>query len=520
MLNPARPASIGEAPVVERVTTKRYLRGSTLLLAGRIISLLTNFGVQVLAVRYLSKADYGALAYALSVVSMGASVSLLGLNRGVNRFVPIYHEHRDYDRMLGTIFMAMGAVVGLGIALTVLVFGVQGFLTRSVASDPLSVGLLLVLIGLVPIQALDNLFQGMVAIFVGARSIFLRRHVLGPGLKLAAVLLVIALQGSVHLLAACYLAAGLLGLSSYVVMLYRALHKQGLLANLSLRRITMPVRRIFGFSFPLLSTDLTLKPTIAVMLLEYFRGPTDVAELRAIVSVAGLCTVVFQSLKFLFTPMASRLFARSDEAGIRDLYWRSAIWITVLTFPAFAVCFFLAEPVTVAFFGHRYAGAGILLAVLTAGRYFNASLGLNIYTLQIYARVRFITCVNVATALIGLGLNLWLIPRYGALGAALATSGTVVVYGLLNFAGALRKTGIGPCPRSFLTVYATVGIAVLGLLLLQAAAHPSGPVMATVLVIVSLLLVRVNHRSMEIQETFPDLARIPLLRRLLGLRQD
>ena len=328
MLNPARPASIGEAPVVERVTTKRYLRGSTLLLAGRIISLLTNFGVQVLAVRYLSKADYGALAYALSVVSMGASVSLLGLNRGVNRFVPIYDEHRDYDRMFGTIFMAMGAVIGLGIALTMLVFGVQGFLTRSVASDPLSVGLLLILISLVPIQALDNLFQGMVAIFVGARSIFLRRHVLGPGLKLAAVLLVIALQGSVHLLAACYLAAGLLGLSIYVVMLYRALHKQGLLANLSLRRITMPVRRIFGFSFPLLSTDilLALKLTMAVMLLEYFRGPTDVAELRAIVSVAGLCTVVFQSLKFLFTPMASRLFARSDEAGIRDLYWRSAIW--------------------------------------------------------------------------------------------------------------------------------------------------------------------------------------------------
>ena len=44
--------------------------------------------------------------------------------------------------------------------------------------------------------------------------------------------------------------------------------------------------------------------------------------------------------------------------------------------------------------------------------------------------------------------------------------------------------------------------------------------MAAVLVIVSLLLVRVNHRSMEIGETFPDLARIPLLRRLLGLHRD
>ena len=70
--------------------------------------------------------------------------------------------------------------------------------------------LLLILISLVPVQALDNLFQGMVAIFVGARAIFFRRYVLGPGLKLTAVLLVLSIQGSVQLLAACYLVAGIL----------------------------------------------------------------------------------------------------------------------------------------------------------------------------------------------------------------------------------------------------------------------------------------------------------------------
>ena len=92
--------------------TKGYLRGSGLLLIGRFISLLTNFGVQVLSIRYLAKAQYGALAYALATVSTGTSVSLLGLPRAVNRFVPIFQEKRDYRSMFGTIFLATGTVLG------------------------------------------------------------------------------------------------------------------------------------------------------------------------------------------------------------------------------------------------------------------------------------------------------------------------------------------------------------------------------------------------------------------------
>src|SRR5262245_13063778 len=133
--------------------TKRYLRGSSLLLIGRFISLAANFGVQVLTVRYLAKAHYGAFAYALAAVSTATSASLLGLPRAVNRFVPIYHEERDYRSMFGTIFLALGTVLGFGLAITAVIVGLKGLSGGSVADDPLSTGLLLALIGLVPIQA-------------------------------------------------------------------------------------------------------------------------------------------------------------------------------------------------------------------------------------------------------------------------------------------------------------------------------------------------------------------------------
>lgn len=505
----------------EHSETTRHIRGSSLLLIGRLFSLLTNFSVQILTVRYLVKSDYGAFTYALSVVAMGTSLIPLGLNRSVARFVPIYQEQLDYRSMFGTIMLALGTVVGFGLALVLMIFGLQGFLTDSVVSDPLSVGLLLILIALSPIQALDNLFQSLFAVFASPRSIFFRRYVLGPCLKLAAVLLVVLTQGSVHYLAVYYLIAGILGMSIYILMLYQLLYKQGLWQKLNLKDMQFPIRKIFGHSIPLLSSDvyLILKTSIAILLLEFFRGTIEVADFRAVVPIAGLNLIVVQSLKLLYTPLASRLYIRDDGDGINELFWQSAIWVTMVTFPVFAVCFFLAEPVTVLICSSRYAGAGVILAILSIGNYFNALLGLNSYTLQVYAKVGFITCINGISVMIGLGLNLWLIPGYGAKGAAIATTATLVIHNLLNHVGLLSSTQINLLQWRYLKVYLHVLLAIIGLWLVQWKWTPSVFSMIVLIVLVSLFLLRLNRNSMNIAKTFPELSRIYLLRKLLGMER-
>jgi O-antigen/teichoic acid export membrane protein len=511
-------ANVGLATPCTDTATRRHIRGSSLLVVGRLMSLGINFFVQVLTVRYLAKSDYGAFAYALSIVSIGADVALLGLNRALNRFVPIYHEQRDYGTMFGTIILVMGSVVGLGVALVALVFGLQGFLTQSVVNNPLSVGLLLILIALLPAQALDNLLRGMLTVFAGPREIFFQKYVVVPGLKLGAVLLVILMQEDVYFLATCYLLRGLLGVVIYVVMLERAFARHALWERLNLKSLRMPARTIFGFSVPLLTTDL-LETTTAVIMLEYFRGTTDVAEFWAVSSLAELNNIILQSLELLYTPLAARLFARHDVAGLNDLYWQSTIWITIVTFPIFAVCFFLAEPVTVLLFGSRYASAASILAILAVGEFCNAALGLNRYTLLVYARVRLITSINVLGVLIRLGLNFWLIPRYGALGAAIATSGALVAHNLLNHTGLWLATAIDLLQWHYLKVYLSIAMSTLGLFILRVFLHPPVPFMILLMALTTLLLLRINRRSLAVADTFPELARVPVLRTVLAVER-
>ena len=74
-----RSASIEQQPPdTANKSMRKHVRGSALLLSGRICSLLLNMATQVVIVRALSKTDYGALGYALSLVEMftiGALIS-------------------------------------------------------------------------------------------------------------------------------------------------------------------------------------------------------------------------------------------------------------------------------------------------------------------------------------------------------------------------------------------------------------------------------------------------------------
>ena len=99
-----------------RAANVKQIRGSSLLLLGRMIGLAFDFTAQVLIVRYLEKTEYGAFALALSIVAIGTTLSLLGLERTVGRFAPIYQEHGDLGRMWGSIVVVVTTVLTVGLA--------------------------------------------------------------------------------------------------------------------------------------------------------------------------------------------------------------------------------------------------------------------------------------------------------------------------------------------------------------------------------------------------------------------
>jgi O-antigen/teichoic acid export membrane protein len=517
------PASAGTsadaaAAAPHEEATRKQIRGSSLLLAGRFLTLGSNLVVQVLIVRYLTKADYGAFAYALSLVSLGASIATFGLDRSITRFVPIYDEQRNYGKLFGTVVLAVGTVLSLGVLTLIVVYGVQAVVGGSLIGDERAVDVLLILILLVPINSLDGLLMGMFAVFSKPRAIFFRKHVLTPAFRLTIVLLLVLGNRDVFFLAGGYVFAGALGVAIYSVLLYRTLKSDGLLARFSLPTIQIPAREIFGFTIPLLTSDLVYMTmnTSDVILLGHFGGPDDVADFRVIWPAAHLNQVVMASFTLLFTPVAARMFARNDREGINNLYWSTAIWIAVLTFPVFALTFSLAQPVTDILFGSRYSDSATYLTLLSLGYYFNAALGFNGLTLKVYGRLRYVVTINVIAALVNLGLNFILIPRYGPLGAAIGTCSTLVLHNFLKQGGLLLGTGVRLFRGRDLAVYASIVVAAVFLLALQLVVSPPALVGFAVAALVSLAVIAFSRKSLRAGEMFPELKRFRIARLIAG----
>jgi O-antigen/teichoic acid export membrane protein len=507
------------APAVDGLSesSRRQIRGSTLLFAGRLLSVGINFAVQVLIVRYLSKADFGVFAYGLSLVAMGQSISVLGLDKAVSRFLPIYDEGGARGKVLGTLVLVAGTILAVGLGFVAVVFGLYGVIAGSVGDNERALTVLLILILLSPLQALDDVLMSTFAVFSRARSIFVRRYVLAPGLRLVAVLVVLAAQTDVRALAAGYMVGGALGVAVYAAMLLRMLRAKGLLGRAARPRLRIPVREIYGFALPLVAVDLmfVVMNTANVVMLAHFGTVDDVADYRVVQPAARLNMLVMTSFGLLFTPLAARLYARDDRAGIHELYWRTAVWMAVFSFPAFAATCSLAGPLTVGLFGERYAASAPILALLSLGYYFGAALGFNGLTLRVYGLVRYSVVIAVAATAANVALNLALIPRYGALGAGIGTCATLVVHNVLKQTGLRRGTGISVFDARHLRVYGVIVATGALLLALQQLAHPNLVIALIAAAAGSAAVLALTRESLRIGDMFPELERIPGVRRLL-----
>ena len=494
----------------------KQLRGSSLLLVGRVLSKFVNFGIQVAIVRLLTKDDFGAFAYGLAIALAGELVVKFGLGRGANRFIPYYAERGQKAEVVGTLALTCSVIVVLGVFSFAALAWISGL---GWAGFPSGEGarVVLILAALAPIQALDTICIQTLACFSRPRAIFFRKHVLGPALRAFAVAVVFLAGGSTEMLAAAYFAGGLVGL---LVCLRLTIHELRAVEILPLpmAQWRVPWRPLFRFSLPLLSSDLvfiTLTGVTTVLLMTT-HGESGVAAMRAVVPAAALNTLVAQSFSILFMPAAMRVRAQGNLADLRKHHWQSAGWVTVLSFPIFALTFGIAPDLVPILLGSEYAESASLLAMLAFGHYLSVCMGFNGQMLEVLNRTRAIVWTDFLSIATGLTLAALLCPEYGALGAAIAVTAARVLGTIARQSVLLRYTEIGSVPQSQRKIWlkvllATASIAGFGWFL-------QPPFVGQLLIIglVSILLLRSTARELDLAHSFPELRRVPYLAKLTG----
>jgi len=497
--------------------SRRHVRGSALLVLGRVLALFIGLATSVILVRALSKAEYGAFEYALTLAGAGRILLSLGQGRLLSRFMAGYEETGDYPRMFGAMFLAVGTIVATSVPVIAVLYLWSDQLLGSAVEGETAVQLVLILVFVAPMEALDQVFVSLFAVFSEPRAIFFRKHLMAPGLRLVVVLVLWLSGGDVMLLAVGYLLASIAGLLLYVGLLIRALHERGLWQEFNPRNVILPFRAVFAFSFPLITGELALlsMKVGGVMVLALSHSVTEIAEYRAVFGVARLNTAITTSFATLFLPVIARLHARNEIDELRGTYWHTAAFVAVFSFPIFALTGPLASATTITLFGSRYADSVPVLAILAVGYYLNVVFGFNVYTLQVCGRIRLLVGVNLFMASLNIGLCFALADEFGAVGIAIANCAALVVQNVINQWALRRSIRTGFIPRECWWSYSLIVVGAAGLWLLDLAASPGIVVSVLAAALVSAGVLLGSRKALRLADTFPELRRLPVVGRLV-----
>jgi O-antigen/teichoic acid export membrane protein len=340
-----------------------------------------------------------------------------------------------------------------------------------------------------------------------------REHPRKRALKLLAVVVPIAFGGDVVAVAQGYLVATLLGLGISAALLFQLLRDRGLWRELDLRKLRFPAREMLAFGIPLMSTDLVNTAILsgATLVLGAYHDASEVAQFRAALPIARLNLLVMTTFQLLYMPQAARLAARGDPAAVSSLYWRTAAWISILSFPVFALTGSFAREAMLVCYGERYAEAWPQLFALSVACYFNVVTGFNGLTLLALGRLCFVLATNALSIGIALVLAFALIPTWGATGAAVATALALIAFNAIKHVGLRLSAGINIFDRKYSSLYAGIAVGAGGLLALQLATDERWLALPATIA-VSLALLHTWRDTLQIAEIFPELARVPALR--------
>ena len=494
---------------------REQIRGSSLFLIGNVLSLAITFVPHLVLVRYLSTDAYGHWSYALSLVAVGKTYAL-GFNEAMSRFVPIYHTKREPSKVLGSIVVVF--------SVTLLI---SGFLigTFAAASHPIlalltkgkePAGLLLILMFLVPLETASLLLMNLFACFGRSREIFWGRYIVPPALRAIAIGLVVLRHSELRVLAYAYLLVELIMIVPFGALMVYELRRQKLLRALTC--IKLPIREIFNFSVPLMASNVVglLGNSIPVLLLGYFHPMTTVAYYRVVLPAAVLTTMIPGNFMPLYIPSASRLFAKGDMSGVNHLFWETSVWMSVLAFPIFLTTACFARPLTTFMYGARYAPSAPILAILSIGYFFNVVFAFSGVTLKVLGKIRLMVILNIVTPIIIVVFNILLIPRYGALGAAIATAGGFIVQHFLRQLGLCRwGGGISFFEKRFTSFFLVLGSSALSLYMIQLFTPNNIYIALALAFAISVFVLMLVKNHLKIAETFPEIVRLPIVGRLL-----
>ena len=449
---------------------RTLLRGGGLAILGVVLRRFLGVAYIFILTTYLGAGGYGTYMLLVGAVTIMTTVAAMGLDQGVMRFVAQQRAGGSADHIPGLV----GTASWMGLASSVVVvlagWAVAAPVATRIFHQPAIGGMLRLMTIAVPAAVFCTLWLHATRGFQRMEETFWVSNLFEPAARIG--LFLVLVLGGLEIGAA---------VGSYVV----AAVAGAVLAGLALRRLlTSGTRRrepgqawaLISFSVPLLGAGtlaMIVEWTDTIML-GYFTVPAQVGVYNVALRVAALCGMIHFAFGSIFAPIIAELLHRNDMDGLDQLFKIDTRWVFTLTLPIFVLVVLLSRDILV-IFGAEFAQGGLALIILAGAVFYNSCVGSCGAIIRMAGWSRLVLANTFAVTGLNFLLNLLLIPRFGILGAAIATGAAMVVGNFLGLAQVRWFLKLSPYDRKWakpLAAGLAGGLVVVGFRLVAPVASP------------------------------------------------
>ncbi|HVU16769.1 MAG TPA: flippase [Candidatus Didemnitutus sp.] len=386
-----------------RDTIRRSLDNAAWLFADQMVRMLTALLVGVWMARYLGPEKYGWLSYATALVGTVTSFTSLGINAVVVRELVRYPD--ETPRWMGSAFFLKAIAASVGFLICVSVAALEPSATAP--TRPLVV---IVALGMFfqTFDVIDLLFQAR-----GASRISAWVRMIGCVLSNALKAILILQHASLSALAT----AGVVELAVCAIGWWVAL-RNGDLSPGRWVRDSVKARQLVHESWPLALSGLAIYTQAYAdqIVIAHALGAGELGQYAAAMRLVNVPAFLPMVVYTVAAPEITRAHREAPELYLKrlhNLYRLMLVLFVVSAVPLMAI----GGPVARWLLGGPYEGASLLLPWLAFRLFFtNFGVARSIFITN-EGLFRFSLVTAIAGAVVNIGLNLWLVPRWGARGA-------------------------------------------------------------------------------------------------------
>ncbi|QSG16041.1 flippase [Halapricum desulfuricans] len=415
----------------------KILSSAVFVFIATMVSSAAKLLERVVIGRLLTPGGYGEFSVALAVFTLGATLGAAGYTQGIPRFMARFDDLED---VRGAWLTGLLFTTGLSVLIAIVLILAAPIIVPQLFESNEATTLFVIFVIAIPVYVVYTI--GVAAIRGQENTMYkvLTSNVFYPGFRLALVSVLLA--SGVGIVATGF--SYLFTLSITVVLTYALLNRLFPIRG----AFRLHTREMTTFSAPLIVSTIvgTLLTRTDTLMLGYFRSSAEVGIYNAAYPLAGVLTIAGGAVGYMYLPVASRLDSDSHNS-VEHVYEITTKWVFVLLVPLFVTLLVFPDRIISIVFGSQYAAGGSALAIVAIGFFTNAAVGRNKETLSALGETSVILVSNAVAFVVNVLLNLFLIPRYGFMGAAVASAGSYILLNATVYVFLRYRFGITPFTR-------------------------------------------------------------------------